>query len=333
MAKTFPFIDHSLNAPVPDEHQRGVLAIGNFDGVHLGHQVVIAEALKLARANNAPCHVLTFEPHPRTLFKPQSPVFRLTPADMKSKVLNAFGVDGVLVLPFDRELASTSADEFVDEFLCKRARTSHVITGFNFLFGKDRQGTPEFLKKAGQQRDFGVTIVEAHADAGGEPVSSSRIRRLLGAGDVSAANRLLGYRWCVGGEVIKGAQIGRTLGYPTANLSLPASNHLAHGIYAVRMRLPDGSLRDGVASHGRRPTFDDGEALLETFVFDFDGDLYGKPVQISLFEHLRAEQKFDNVDDLVKQMRLDEDRARNVLANAEPLSELDRAMTFSGMIS
>ncbi len=325
------FLHHNLDQTVADSHAGGVVAIGNFDGVHRGHQMVLEQAENIARKTGQRCFALSFEPHPRTLFKPDSPVFRLTDETMKGRVLKAFGVDGLLTLPFTRELASTSAEDFVKEYLLGRARASHVISGFNFHFGKDRAGSPEFLRKAGQRLGFGVSIIEAISDVGladAEPISSSRIRRHLGAGLVSDAASLLGYHWLVEGEVIQGAQLGRTLNFPTANLSLPASCHLAHGIYAVRLRRADGSLHDGVASYGRRPTFDNGPALLETFIFDFCDDLYGETVAVSLIARLRGEEKFDSADALVVQMEKDCIDARSVLAEVQPRSKLDQILNF-----
>ncbi|MFD0916143.1 bifunctional riboflavin kinase/FAD synthetase [Pseudahrensia aquimaris] len=330
----FPSADfiHDLTTALPEARRGGVVAIGNFDGVHRGHQIVLERAMELARTKGVPCTALSFEPHPRTLFKPQSPVFRLTPQDMKARVLAALGLDGLLVLPFTRELAGTSADDFVDLHLLAAAGASHIVTGFNFHFGKDRAGSPEFLKAKGEKSGFGVTIVEAQADENADPISSSRIRRCLGSADVVQAAGLLGYRWCVRGEVIKGAQLGRTLGYPTANIALPENCRLAHGIYAVRLRRADGSLHNGVASYGRRPTFDNGEALLETFVFDFQDDLYGEEIEITLFGHLRGEEKFDSAEALVEQMNRDSAEARALLSAVSPLSALDQSIAFEGLV-
>lgn len=325
------FLLHNLHQPVDDGQAGGVVAIGNFDGVHRGHQVVLQQAAMIARQNGQRCYALSFEPHPRTLFKPDSPVFRLTDETMKAHVLKAFGIDGLLTLPFTRDLAATEAEAFVQEYLLGRARASHVVSGFNFHFGKGRAGSPEFLQQSGQQSGFGVSIIDAISDAAmvdAEPISSSRIRRQLGAGDVADAARLLGYHWLVSGTVIKGAQLGRTLNFPTANLSLPTSCHLAHGIYAVRLRRADGRLHDGVASYGRRPTFDNGPALLETFVFDFSDDLYGETVAVSLVAWIRGEEKFDSADALVVQMEKDCVDARSILAQVEPLSELDQTLNF-----
>ncbi len=327
------FLHHNLTEPLPETCRGAVIAIGNFDGVHLGHQVVLKHAMEKACDMGVPCYALSFEPHPRTLFRPQSPVFRLTLEPMKARILQAFGLDGMLILPFTRDLAATSADEFVDEFLINRAGICHVVTGFNFHFGKDRAGSPQFLQKAGEKRGFGVTIVDAvSSEEEVEPVSSSSVRELLVTGDVSNAAQLLGYRWQTSGEVIKGAQLGRTLNYPTANLSLPASCDLAHGIYAVRLRRANGILYNGVASYGRRPTFDNGEALLETFIFDFSDDLYGEEIQVSLFDYLRGEEKFDSADALVDQMNRDSVLARVHLANCKPLTDLDNKLNFDGLV-
>lgn len=325
------FLHHDLSVALSSEKRGGVVAIGNFDGVHRGHLTVLERAMELAAGSSAPCYALSFEPHPRTLFRPQSPVFRLTPEPMKARVLEAVGVDGLLTLPFTRELASTTAEDFVTDFLVNNAGASHVVSGYNFHFGKDRAGSPDFLRQKGKTQGFDVTIVEAHADENREPISSSRIRRCLGAGEVVEAAGLLGYRWCVAGRVVKGQQLGRTLGYPTANLSLSENCRLAHGIYAVRLRTEDGVLRNGVASYGRRPTFDNGPALLETFIHDFSGDLYGQTVEVILFAYLRGEEKFDDADALVVQMKRDEAEARSVLAGISPISALDAKIGFSGL--
>ncbi len=335
------FYHHSLDRAVVDDHRGAVIAIGNFDGMHRGHQVVVEKALAISRQQGCKCFALSFEPHPRTLFRPQSPVFRLTDEIMKAHVLEAFGVDGLLTLEFTRELASTSAEDFVQSILLDLAQASHVVSGFNFHFGKDRAGSPQYLLQAGQEFGFGVTVVEAKSSGGGgegdnsgevevpaEPISSSRIRRLLGDGNVRAAAGLLGYHWLVSGPVIQGAQLGRTLNYPTANMSLAENCHLAHGIYAVRLRRPDGRLYDGVASYGRRPTFDNGPALLETFIFDFDEDIYGETISVTLMDYLRSEEKFESVDALVAQMDKDTEQAKHILAAARSISKLDSRLNF-----
>jgi riboflavin kinase/FMN adenylyltransferase len=315
--------------PLPDRLRGGVVAIGNFDGVHRGHQAVLQRALGEARRRSAPALVLTFDPHPRTVFRPDQPLYILTPPPMRAELLNALGFDGVVEQHFTREFAALDAETFVTEVLQERLTVSHAVTGFDFHFGRNRQGGPAFLMVAGERHGFGVTLVDAFRDEGVEIVSSSRIRDLLTAGEVAEAAGLLGYRYTVRSEVVRGKQLGRTLGYPTANMVLPAATRLKHGIYAVRLRRPDGSLHDGVASFGRRPTVDeDGAPLLETFVFDFSGDLYGETCEVSFFGFLRREEKFDGLDPLVAQMRRDEAEARALLSGVRPLSDLDLRIAF-----
>ena len=316
----------SLDA-VPPALGGGVVAIGNFDGVHRGHQSVLAVALEIAHDRGVPALVLTFEPHPRALFRPDQPMFRLTPPAMKARALAALGFDGMVVAGFDHEFATLTADAFVDEVLWRRLAARHVVIGYDFHFGRARAGTPAFLVEAGGRRGFGVTVAEPLKDDTGGAVSSTRIRDALSIGDVADANALLGWRWQVDGTVQHGDKRGRELGFPTANLALPEGTALAHGIYAVRVRV-DGRLHDGVASYGRRPTFDDGRPLFEVHLFDFSGDLYGKQVTASLAAHLRPEEKFASVEALVHQMGRDCDDARAVLAGLTPLSALDQAMTF-----
>ncbi|WP_274629988.1 bifunctional riboflavin kinase/FAD synthetase [Arvimicrobium flavum] len=307
----------------------GVVAIGNFDGVHRGHQAVLARALDEAKRLGVPALVLTFEPHPRTFFRPDHPLFVVTPAPMRARLLAQLGFDAVVEQPFTGEFAQHSADRFVEETLVAHLGISHAVTGFDFHFGKGRQGGPAFLMAAGKEKRFGVTLVDAFRDEGSEVVSSSRIRELLGEGNVAEAAGLLGYRYTVEAEVIRGRQLGRTLGFPTANMALPEPNGLKHGVYAVRLRRADGSLHDGVASFGRRPTVDaDGVPLLETYVFDFADDLYGEICAVSFFGYLRGEEKFDGLEAMVAQIHRDEAEARALLSGVRPLSELDLAIAF-----
>ncbi|MFK3689245.1 bifunctional riboflavin kinase/FAD synthetase [Agrobacterium tumefaciens] len=315
--------------PLPEALRGGVVAIGNFDGVHRGHRAVLDRALELAEARGVPAMVLTFEPHPRSVFKPDTPVFRLTPAPLKARILEAIGFRSVIEYPFDREFSQRSAEEFVQSILIDWLHASAVVTGFDFHFGKGREGGPAFLMEAGKRHGFDVTLVDAFRDEGADVVSSSRIRSLLCEGDVAGAAGLLGYRFTVESEVIGGQKLGRTLGYPTANMALAPETELKAGIYAVRFRRPDGSIRNGVASFGYRPTVtDNGAALLETFVFDFSGDLYGEVCSVSFFGHLRDELKFDGLDPLVAQIRRDEEEARAMLSGVRPLSELDAKIAF-----
>lgn len=318
------------DGPVPEPLRGGVVAIGNFDGVHRGHQAVLDRALQEAARRGVPAVVLTFHPHPRTVFRPDVPLFILTPPPMKARLIQALGFAAVVEYPFDRDFAGQSAEDFITKVLDADLGISHAVTGFDFHFGKNRQGGPAYLMEAGERHGFGVTLVDAFRDEGSEVVSSSRIRELLKEGLVAEAASLLGYRYTVEASVIRGKQLGRTLGYPTANMALPETTALKHGIYAVRLRRADGSLHDGVASFGRRPTIDDsGEPLLETFVFDFSDDLYGETCEVSFFGFLRGEEKFDGLDALIAQMKHDEAEARALLAGVRPLSKLDAAITFA----
>ena len=323
------FLRVSGEEAVPARLRGGVVAIGNFDGIHRGHQAVLERALEEARQRDVPALVLTFEPHPRKVFRPDIPLFVLTPPHVKARLIEALGFDGVVERPFTRAFSSQSAEDFVTAILQDQLGISHVVTGFDFHFGKNRQGGPAFLMESGERHGFGVTLVDAFRDEGTEIISSSRIRELLSEGEAAEAAGLLGYRYTVEAEVVGGAQLGRTLGFPTANMRLSSETALKQGIYAVRFRRADGTLHDGVASFGRRPTVGDNLApLLETFVFDFSGDLYGEIASVSFFGYLRGEVKFEGLDPLVAQMKLDEAEARALLSGVRPLSELDQAIAF-----
>jgi len=319
----------TATAPLPADLRDGVVAIGNFDGVHRGHQAVLERALAEAVRREVPALVLSFEPHPRKVFRPDMPLFVLTPPPMKARLLSLLGFAALVEQPFTRDFAALSAEAFVTDVLERTLGITHAVTGFDFHFGKDRQGGPAYLMAAGERHGFGVTLVDAFRDEGAEVVSSSRIRALLCDGEVVEAAGLLGYRFTVEAEVIGGQQLGRTLGFPTANMRLSPEATLKEGIYAVRFRRADGTLHDGVASFGRRPTVDDhGAPLLETFVFDFSDDLYGETCEVSFFGFLRTEVKFDGLDALVAQMQRDEAEARALLAGVSPLSDLDRKIAF-----
>lgn len=315
--------------PLPSALRGGVVAIGNFDGVHRGHQAVLRRALERAESLGVPAMVLTFEPHPRSVFNPDKPVFRLTPPSLRARILEAMGFQSVIEYPFDREFSQRSAEDFVQSILVDWLGAREVVTGFDFHFGKGREGGPAFLMQAGSRHGLGVTLVDAFRDEGGEVISSSRIRGLLAEGDVAQAAGLLGYRFTVEAEVMKGKQLGRTLGFPTANMHLQPEATLRPGIYAVRFRRPDGIIRDGVASFGYRPTVtDNGDPWLETFVFDFSGDLYGEICSVSFFGHLRDEWKFDGLEALVAQIRKDEEEARALLTAIQPFNDLDGKIAF-----
>ncbi|MCV0395357.1 MAG: bifunctional riboflavin kinase/FAD synthetase [Rhizobiaceae bacterium] len=324
-----PFLVLNGPAGLPARLRGAVVAIGNFDGVHRGHQAVLERALDQARALSAPAILLTFEPHPRKFFRPDLPLPRLTPAPVKAALAQALGLDAVIVAPFDATFAAQTAEAFVTGILVGDLGVVHAVTGFDFHFGRNRQGGPAFLMDAGERLGFGVTLVDAYRDEGAEVISSSRIRELLASGEIAGANGLLGYRYTVEAPVIGGERLGRTLGYPTANMSIHEDCPLAPGIYAVRFRRADGSLHDGVASYGRRPTVtENGAPLLETFLFGFEGDLYGETARVSLFGFLRGEEKFASLDALTDQMRRDEAEARALLSGVRPLSDLDASIAF-----
>lgn len=314
---------------LPANLKGGVIAIGNFDGVHRGHQAVLGRALEIAADHEIPSLVLTFEPHPRTVFKPDEPVFRLTPAPVKARLLERLGFNAVLEYPFDRAFSSRSAEEFIQSIIIDWIGAREVVTGFDFHFGKGREGGPAFLLASGGRHGFGVTLIDAFRDEDTYVISSSRIRDLIAEGDVAQAAGLLGYRYTVEAEVIHGKKLGRTLGFPTANMALPPEVRLRPGIYAVRFRRADGTLHDGVASFGHRPTVtSDGAALLETMLFDFDGDLYGQTCSVSFFGFLRPELKFEGLEALVDHMNRDVEEARALLSGVRPLGELDLALAF-----
>ena len=300
----------------PGEALRGAtVAIGNFDGVHRGHKAVIAAALARAGALGKPSAALTFEPHPRAFFDPDEPLFRLTPEEAKLRLLAAAGLDGAIVLTFNAELAKLSAQDFVQRVLVDRFAISGAAIGFNFHFGANRAGSPEFLQAQGREHGFTVDIVPPLLD-GGRPVSSGPIRAALAAGRLDDAAEFLGYPWFVSGTVIHGDKRGRELGFPTANLWLDPACALRHGIYAVRAAIA-GRRYDGVASFGRRPMFDSGAVLLEIFVFDFSGDLYGANIDVAFIAWLRDEAMFASAADLMRQMKEDSRLAREALARVD----------------
>jgi riboflavin kinase / FMN adenylyltransferase len=313
--KNFRVVRDSASAGTPDEALAGaVVAIGNFDGVHRGHKAVIAAAQQRAEALGRRAAALTFEPHPRSFFHPGEPLFRLTDATTKLRLLAATGLDGAIVLTFDEALANLSAEDFVKRILVERFAVAGAAIGFNFHFGASRAGSPDFLVAEGKRHGFAVDIVPPLRD-GGRPVSSQPIREALAAGRLDAAAELLGYPWFLSGTVIHGDKRGRELGFPTANLKPDPSCGLRHGIYAVRTAV-GGRRYDGVASFGRRPMFDAGTVLLEIFLFDFSGDLYGADMDVAFIGFLRDEAKFASAEELIRQMQEDARLAREVLGRA-----------------
>jgi riboflavin kinase/FMN adenylyltransferase len=291
-----------------------VVAIGNFDGVHRGHRAVIEAALSRGRVLGRKVAALTFTPHPRSFFRPQEPLFRLSSDRDKLRLLAATGLDGAVMMTFDAALAGTSAKDFIERILVERLGIGGAAIGFDFHFGHNRGGSPAFLREEGARLRFAVDIAPPLEDEG-RPVSSGAVRAALAEGKVVEARELLGAPWFVSAEVIHGDKRGRDLGFPTANLRLDPACGLKHGIYAVRVGI-GGALHDGVASFGRRPTFDNGAPLLEVFLFDFNGDLYGRTIDVAFIGWIRTEQKFDSIEVLKGQMAADVAQARDVLARS-----------------
>jgi riboflavin kinase/FMN adenylyltransferase len=309
---------------VPPHLRGAVVAIGNFDGMHRAHQELLGKALSGANSGNRPAIVLTFEPHPRILFRPEEPLFRLTPREAKARIAKALGFDAMVVIAFDPEFSALSAADFVRTILVDGLAVDTAVVGFNFRFGAGRGGSTEFLADAGKRYGFHVMVVDQVNDRTGERISSGIVRDCLAAGDVERANAILGYRWFVSGTVAGGDRRGRELGFPTANLRLAPEVALRYGIYAVTWRRPDGSLHNAVASYGRRPTFDNGAPLLEVHLFDFSGDLYGETAIVTFFGWIRPEEKFPDAPALVARMNQDAAGARAILAAPGPGTELDR---------
>jgi riboflavin kinase/FMN adenylyltransferase len=306
------------NTPAAGIPRGAVVALGNFDGVHLGHREVISAAEKMAKTTGCAAFALTFEPHPRSFFNPAAPHFRLTSEEAKLRLLSGTGLDGVIILDFAAQRAATPAQDFINHELVGRLGVSGICVGDDFHFGKGRGGSPAML--AEEAKRLGIAIhIQSHVDLLGRPISSSAIREALAEGHIDVATAMLGGPWFVTGEVIHGEKRGRDLGYPTANIQLAPHVALKHGIYAVRVGRGGGSdpqRFDGVASYGRRPTFDNGAPLLEVFLFDFKGDLYGETLDVAFVSYLREEKKFDTIESLIAQMNEDSGNARAALAAA-----------------
>jgi len=300
---------------VPQAARRAVLAIGNFDGVHRGHQTLLAAAVDIARQTGAPAGVLVFEPHPRVFFHPGEPHFSLTPLPQKLAIFEGLGLDLAVVLPFDAALAELTAGEFITRVLVDGLDVRHVVIGHDFFFGRARGGTPQVMEDAAARFGFGVTVIAPVAE-GGEVFASSVTRLRLAQGDVRGAAQHLGRNWRVSGTVVGGARRGTGLGFPTANIPLTPGCTLGHGIYAVRVHVGD-EQHDGAAYLGTRPTYDNGSPVLEVFLFDFDEDLYGREIEVEFVDFIRADRKFDSTEALVAQMQRDVARAREILAKGE----------------
>lgn len=308
-----PFAICRDGEPVPESLRGAVAAIGNFDGVHRGHR----HLLTLALHSGWPAAVVTFEPHPRTFFQPDRPLFRLTPEPVKLAIFAHLGLTGAFVRRFDGALAALTAEDFVN-LLARELHLSGVVIGHDFHFGRGREGNPERMAELCRERGLDCLVAPAVVE-GTQPVSSSAIRAALEAGDIAAASRLLGYRWFVRSEVRHGDKRGRVLGYPTVNMALGSDCRLRHGIYAVRASV-GGRIVDGVASFGRRPTFDNGAPLLEVHLFDFAGDLYGQVLDVEFVGWIRGEERFDGIEALIARMDLDSIEAKRMLAEDKTAS-------------
>ncbi|MET1112499.1 MAG: bifunctional riboflavin kinase/FAD synthetase [Allosphingosinicella sp.] len=298
---------------VPQALRGGIVALGNFDGFHVGHPAVVGRADERGRAEGRPVLVATFDPHPVRFFRPDTPPFRLTSLDQRQRLFSAAGADAMIVFHFGAALAATPAEAFISTNLLDLIGAAGVVTGEDFTFGRGRGGNVEVLRAAGARLGFSVDSVGPVSDGAG-PVSSSRIRDALQAGDCRTAARLLTRPFAIEGVVEHGDKRGRTIGYPTANIALGPYLRPRFGIYAVRGRLADGRRLEGAANLGIRPTFEPPKELLEPYFFDFDGDLYGRTLEVELIDFLRPEAKFDSLDALEAQMAADCDEARRRLA-------------------
>lgn len=298
------------------EGRGAVVALGNFDGVHLGHQAVIRQAAEIARSRKAPLAVLTFEPHPRSFFRPQDPPFRLTPFRIKTRHLQALGVDFLFELTFDAEMAARSAETFVTEILVEGFHIAHVVVGYDFCFGKGRGGNAALLTEFGGRHGFGVTSVAAAKDGEGPAYSSTLVRDQLRAGEPRHAALALGRPWEIEGRVEHGDARGRLLGFPTANVALADFMEPKLGVYAVMAHVDGDTLAPwigGVANLGNRPTVGGTRVQLEVHLFDFAADLYGKHLRVALMDFIRPEMKFNGLDALKTQIAVDSLEARRLL--------------------
>lgn len=301
---------------VPAPLKGGVIALGNFDGLHKGHQAVIGEMVRIARGSDAAAAVMTFAPHPRQFFRPDQEPFLLSPFRLKARLIEALGANYLYVQTFDREFSQRSAENFVAEVLVGGLGVSHIVVGFDYVFGHQRKGNVALLKELAGRHGFGVTAVGETAAADGVRYSSTNIRNLLKDGRPGDAARLLGRYWEIEGRVEQGDKRGRLLGFPTANLPYKDYLHPRQGVYAVRAGIDRGAATlwfDGVANFGNRPTFDKTDVLLEVNLLDFEGDLYGRHLRVALIDYLRPVQKFDGLPALAAQIAKDAENARRAL--------------------
>ncbi|WP_197063472.1 bifunctional riboflavin kinase/FAD synthetase [Novosphingobium malaysiense] len=299
--------------PIPESMRGAIVALGNFDGFHQGHQAVVGEAIRWARAEGRRAIVATFDPHPVRLFQPDAAPFRLTTLDQREDLFAAAGADAMLVLHFDRAMATMGAAEWVEKELVGHLGAAGVVTGQDFTFGKGRSGNPQILSEVGARFGLSGRTVGPVSNAG-EIVSSSRIRDALKVGDCETAARLLTRPFAIRGPVQHGDKLGRQIGFPTANMDLGSYLRPHYGVYAVTARLPDGRELPGAANLGVRPQIDPPKELLEPHLFDFSEDLYGQEIEVAFHHFLRPEGKFASLDALKAQIGVDCEQARNLLA-------------------
>ena len=296
---------------IPESARNAAIVIGNFDGVHKGHRALLAQAKQKASAIRAPLAVLTFEPHPRELFRPDEPPCRITPQNLKAERLEQAGVKVLFTKKFDWNFASLSAEDFIEKILKDELGAAHIIVGYDFHFGQMRRGTAQMIGQAG----IPVTVIEEIKGEDGQEISSSRIRQYLRRGEIEKANALLGWEWEIRGEIVRGDQRGRELGYPTANMPLGQTLHPAYGVYAAFARIEgESEWRPAAVNIGIRPMFEIPQAQVETFIFDFNREIYGKTLHVRPVARLRSEAKFSNVEDLKTQMAKDCEQAREILS-------------------
>lgn len=301
----------NLSGDIPDQFRGAVTALGNFDGLHRGHQALLEITRKQALDRGRPFGVLTFEPHPRRLFRPDDPAFRITPLPLKLERLKASKADAVFILDFNWETAKLSADEFIQQILKEKLGLSEIALGADFHFGQNRSGNLETLQKAG----LNCTTVGLVKDANHSVYSATRIRGLLQSGQIEEANALLGWEWEIQAVVEKGDQRGRELGYPTANMALGETIHPSYGIYATLVQIEgETEWRMAASNIGIRPMFEAPAALIESYLLDFNGDLYGKRLRVKPVRKIRDEAKFNSIEELVIQMEKDCQFARTILS-------------------
>jgi riboflavin kinase/FMN adenylyltransferase len=315
--QVFEKLDKAVN-----KGQGCVVALGNFDGFHRGHHVVVGEAGRYARRLGIPLTVVVMEPHPVSFFAPDQPAFRLTSSSERAVLLEKFGIDQLVILPFDQSLASMTAENFIQQILKDTLDARHICVGYDYRFGKGRAGDIGMLERVGKEQNFGLTVINPVTVGiegfAGEVYSSTLVRQALMDGKARQAAALLGHWWMINGQVVKGDQRGRTIDFPTANIQLGENIEPKLGVYAVRVKLDsDETIYDGVANIGKRPTFDKRDILLEVFLFDFHEEIYGQDIRVEIVSFIRAEAKFSGLEELKQQISQDVETSKRLLADPE----------------